>query len=301
MWSFLSGISMVCFAGSYSVALILEISRLYFRLPIRILFLFLFLGLGLFTHAVYLGMGASRPEAAPFSTWHDWCLVAAWLLAAVYFVSELRRPATTQGVFFLPVVLALVVAAYFLRNQPPFARSESLRAWGMLHGICLLVGTTTVGVGFAGGLMYLVQSYRLRSKMPPKEGLKLPTLEWLQSFTERMLVVSSAMIGLGLLTGVIMNIVSHANESANLPWTDPVVWSSAILFGWLAAVSIFNTLYRPARQGRKVAYLVVASFLFLAIELGIVFFAPSKHASASPTETTAQKNEAEESAAKEAP
>lgn len=278
MWTFLSGVSMVCFTCSYGIALALEFSRIYFRLPVRLFVLFAFLGVGLFTHAVYLGAGASRPDAAPFSTWHDWCLVAAWLLAAAYFVSELRRPATMQGVFFLPVVLALVGASYFLKDQPPFARSQSIYAWGMLHGISLLVGTTTVAIGFVGGLMYLVQSNRLRQKIPLKEGLKLPTLEWLQAFTERMLVVSSAMIGLGLLTGVIMNTVSHANDSANLPWSDPVVWSSAILFGWLAGMSAFNAVYRPARQGRKVAYLVVASFLFLAIELAIVFFAPSKHA-----------------------
>jgi hypothetical protein len=278
MWSFLSGVSMVCFSCSYGVALALEISRLYYRLPVRLIVLFAFLGIGLFTHAVYLGVGASRPNADPFSTWHDWCLVAAWLLAAVYFVSELRRPATMQGAFFLPVVLTLIAAAYFLRDQPPFARNESLRAWGILHGIALLFGTTAVAVGFASGLMYLVQSDRLRRKIPPKEGLKLPTLEWLQTFTERMLVVSSAMIGLGLMTGVIMNTVKHGSESSNIPWTDPVVWSSAILFAWLAAMTIFNWGYRPARQGRKVAYLVVASFLFLTIELAIVFFAPSKHA-----------------------
>ena len=278
MWSFLSGVSMVCFACSYGIALALEISRLYFRLPVRLIVLFAFLGIGLFTHAVYLGAGASRPSEDPFSTWHDWCLVAAWLLAAVYFVSELRRPATMQGVFFLPVVLALVAAAYFLRDQPPFARNQSLRAWGILHGIALLLGTTAVAVGFASGLMYLVQSDRLRRKIPLREGLKLPTLEWLQTFTERMLVVSSAMIGLGLMTGVIMNTVKHGSENTNIPWSDPVVWSSAILFAWLAAMTIFNWGYRPARQGRKVAYLVVASFLFLAIELGIVFFAPSQHA-----------------------
>ena len=301
MWSFLSGISIVCFSCSYGVALALEISRLYFRLPVRLVVLFTFLGLGLLTQAIYLGAGASRPEAAPFSTWHDWCLVAAWLLAAVYFVSELRRPATTQGVFFLPVVLTLIAAAYLLRDQPPFARSQSLRAWGMVHGICLLLGTTAVAVGFAGGLMYLVQSHRLRNKIPPKEGLKLPSLEWLQLFTERMLLLSSAMIGLGLLTGVIMNMVSHANTEVNLPWTDPVVWSSGVLFGWLAAMTIFNSLYRPARQGRKVAYLVVASFLFLAIELGIVFFAPSKHAASAGNQKAVDNGPSNVSQTREAP
>lgn len=278
MWSFLTGVSMVCFTCSYGVALALECSRLYFRLPVRLVLLFTFLLLGLFTHAVYLTAGASRPDAAPFSTWHDWCLVASWLLAAVYGVSELRRPATMQGVFFLPIVLALIGAAYLLRDQPPFPRNQTLYAWGMLHGVSLLVGVTSVAIGFVGGLMYLIQSYRLRMKIPPQKGLKLPTLEWLQRFTERMLVFSSVMIGIGLMTGVIINLVNHANDEGNFPWTDPVVWSSAILFGWLAAMGVFNTVYRPARQGRKVAYLVLASFFFLVIVLAIVLFAPSQHA-----------------------
>ena len=35
----------------------------------------------------------------------------------------------------------------------------------------------------------------------------------------------------------------------------------------------FNLFYRPAREGRKVAYLVVTSFLFLMLELAIVWWA----------------------------
>jgi hypothetical protein len=49
-----------------------------------------------------------------------------------------------------------------------------------------------------------------------------------------------------------------------------VVWSSAVLLLWLLASVAFQRLYRPARHGRKVAYLVLANFLFLVVELAIV-------------------------------
>ncbi|MEX0585010.1 MAG: hypothetical protein WD176_00095, partial [Pirellulales bacterium] len=64
-----------------------------------------------------------------------------------------------------------------------------------------------------------------------------------------------------------------------LPWTDPVVLSSSVLVGWMVAAWLFNHLYKPAQQGRKVAYLTVASFVFLVIVL-VSMLAPSKHGSA---------------------
>jgi hypothetical protein len=51
-------------------------------------------------------------------------------------------------------------------------------------------------------------------------------------------------------------------------WRDPLVVSSSAMLAWLAAAALFNLTYRAARQGRKVAYLTVASFLFLALVLG---------------------------------
>jgi hypothetical protein len=56
-----------------------------------------------------------------------------------------------------------------------------------------------------------------------------------------------------------------------------VIWTSSLLLAWLATAAIFGVVYRPARQGRKVAYLTVASFLFLVLALGLRLFLPSVH------------------------
>ncbi|HEY6564846.1 MAG TPA: hypothetical protein VIY86_10145, partial [Pirellulaceae bacterium] len=57
----------------------------------------------------------------------------------------------------------------------------------------------------------------------------------------------------------------------------PAFWSSSLLMLWIVTVSVFVAVYPPARGGRKIAYLTVASFVFSAIVLGIVLFGPSQH------------------------
>jgi hypothetical protein len=70
-----------------------------------------------------------------------------------------------------------------------------------------------------------------------------------------------------------------------MPWTDPVVWTSGILFVWLIIVLLFEFLYKPAQQGRKVAYLTLASFVFLGLVVGMVLIGPSEHASPQRSDT----------------
>ena len=268
----LSRITIFCFFASYGVTLLLEISRLFFRAPIRMAVIVVFATAGLFAHTVYLWLRVQDqlPSVTALSNWHDWCLLVAWVLASVYVWLTIVRPQSAVGVFILPLILSLVGAARLLVESPTFSPEQTRTIWGAIHGSVLLAGTIVVMFGFVAGLMYLVQSYRLKHKLPPSEGLRLPSLEWLQKENERALVISSVLLGLGLASGIVLNLVK--SETA-VSWSDPVVATSGILFAWLLAALCFNYAYKPARRGRKVAYLVVASFLFLVLELGIVLFA----------------------------
>ena len=276
----LSGISIVCFSTSYAVVLALEISRLFFRLPVRLVVMVGFALAGLFTHTVYLLMRAAHVAqgGSPLSSWYDWYLVAAWILAAVYLGLAISRPATTVGIFMLPVVLALIGIGYAFRDAAPFPRDRALQMWGMAHGVMLLLGTVAVSFGFVAGVMYLVQSWRLKHRALPQRGLKLPSLEWLQAINKQALIYSSCFIALGLLAGIVLNAIERRRTGTFVPWTDSVVISSAVLLSWLLAATLFEWLYKPAQQGRKIAYLTVASFLFLAFVMAILLGGGSQHA-----------------------
>jgi len=276
-------ITITCFAASYGVCLVMEASRLAFQARIRHLLIIVMAAAGLTAHSIYL-VAALRDQVAtgivaPLSNWHDFCLLAAWVLAAAYLYLTLRRPQHNVGLFVLPPVLGLIGLAVLFQTSAPFPRDDALIVWRMIHGLTLLVGTVAVTLGFATGLMYLVQAYRLKHKMLPRRGLRLPSLEWLQRFNGESLVVSTGMLAIGLISGVVLNLLRRSS-AGGVEWTDPVVLSSALLFAWLACMTVFESVYKPARQGRKVAYLTMASFLFLLLALGLVL--TGEHASVPP-------------------
>lgn len=275
----LSGITILCFTASYAVALSMEVTRLFFRMPVRFFLILGFTIAGLFAHTIHLWHRTQTGLAAglPLSSWYDWGLLAAWILTALYLGWAIRRPQSPIGLFMLPVVLALIGLAYSLEKAQAFRRDQALQLWGLAHGVLLMLGVVVVSFGFVAGVMYLVQSYRLKHKLQPSSLLRLPSLEWLQEANKHMLVHSLLLIVLGLGAGIVMNLIRTAGKGF-VPWTDPVVISSGVLVAWLLAATIFELTYKPAQQGRKVAYLTVANFVFLAIVLTMLATGSSEHA-----------------------
>ncbi|MCH2128264.1 MAG: cytochrome C assembly protein [Pirellulaceae bacterium] len=279
-----SGISLLCFTACYVVSLFLEGTRLLFQAGARFALIFGFAAAGLFAHSIYLIVRAQHEMAdgLPLSSWYDWCLVVSWTLAAGYLLFTVYRPRVALGLFVLPLVLGLIVVAWAWRELPPFSQSEATRGWGTIHGVALLLGTVVVALGFVAGSMYLVQASRLKRKLPPRHGLELPSLEWLQAANVHCLVVSSCLLVLGVVSGVILNLVKSVNEISTTPWSGSVVWGSGILLSWQFAAILFNRFYKPARQGKKIAYLTVASFIFVALAVGMALL--TRHGSPSGAE-----------------
>ncbi len=286
MGNILAGISLLCFGASYAVAWGLELFKLFVRSGWRRLLMLVFVWAGFAAHTLYLGYRAVEYSATPLSSSFDWCLVAAWMLVAAYLYLSYYYPLAPLGLYMLPLPLALVVAAAFA-DDTPFNANEAVRAWGAIHGIALLAGTLAVMVGFVAGLMYLVQSYRLKHKRPPSPGFRLPSLEWLENVNSRVIILSTILIGIGFLAGIILNLQSRDVGPA-VPWSDPVIWSSAMMFAWLTTAAVFNVLYRPSRRGRKVAYLTVVSFGFLVLTLTMFLLVDTEHGgSGAKTDATA--------------
>jgi ABC-type transport system involved in cytochrome c biogenesis permease subunit len=274
----LSGVGIICFAASYTVALALEVSRLLFRSGIRGAVMLGFAGAGLVAHTAFLYYRAVSSAGAPLSSQRDWYLVAAWVLVVVYLYLVYYHPRNPFGLFLLPLVLGLIGAGRYFAQAQPFAREPASKAWGVVHAGSIVLASVSVLVGFAAGLMYFVHVRRLKRKLPPGRGLRLPSLEWLQRTNSRAIVVSVLMLGVGVLSGIIL--VHDRQPTGRLPWYDPVVLGTILMFGWLLMAAVVGKLYRPARAGRKVAYLTVVSFVFLVIALAMGLFFNTQHGGA---------------------
>lgn len=286
----LSGISIFCFVASYTVALILEAARPWIRNRIPHRTAVCFAAAGVIAQTLFLMHRAKIGQTSPLSSPFDWYLLASWTLAALYVTLALIRPTIAIGLFLLPAILGLIGGSQFA-SQEPFAAERASRLWGNLHGVCLLLGTVTVILGFLAGLMYLVQSYRLKHKLLPTTGFRLPSLEWLQKINSRALFLSTGFIGVGFVSGIILNIIRHRDETDYVPWTDPLILITGAMFAYLFSAGVFSLVYRPARAGKKVAYLTVASFVFLVITLAVLVSGQTEHGN-QPTQAkvTTSKN-----------
>lgn len=269
----LPGVTVTCFLLSYLLALGLELSRLAVRFPGRNLILIGMLGLGWIAHTLFLvnqlsGGGGGDSSPLWLSSWFQWAILGAWGLAGTYLFLLIRNPQSAIGVFLTPPILVLIVLAMFVRNSPPFSPETTVGVWTSIHGVSLLVGTMFICFGVAFGAMYLVQSRRLKSKLRPSKGFSLPTLEFLQSMNRMSLFVSVVGLGLGMISGVAMNV----GEDGKIAWLSGGVVFAFALFIWSLVAAIIEVASQSSLGGRRTAYLAIANFVFLLIVLGIMLF-----------------------------
>ncbi len=270
MLAFLSEISITCVVSSYLVVLVLELLRLFGPIPGRRLLVIGMMSVGLLTHICYLllrattleGPGGQSQEVGLLATWSDWSLLLALGLATAFFVLYLRRPDTIISFFFLPAVMSLLGLAIALADRPPFSRTEAVEVWRSVHAMAMMAGSTAVLIGFLAGIMYLVQSRRLKQKRAGST-FRLPTLESLGRLNRRCLVGSTIAVGVGLIAGVVMNL----NRWGSVGWTDRGVLLSTLLLVWLLIATGIEYFYAPASRGRKAVYLTLASGGFLVLAM----------------------------------
>ena len=270
----LSHVQIFCFLASYSVALALEGSRLWFRSGIRGIAMLGFVVAGWFAHSAYLynsAVKAAEAGGSPLSSSRDWLLLAAWVMVMVYFYLACYHPTTHFGVFLLPLVLGLIVAARFA-DAKPFLREPASRIWGVIHGTSILLAAVAVLIGFAAGVMYLEQADRLKRKRQSGLKLRLPSLEWLQTVNSRTMLASMLLVGVAMASGIVLNLLN----GGSVPWNDPVVLGTLTMFAWLLLHVVIGAFYRPIRQGRKVAYLTLVSFVLLVV-LILGMFVSTRH------------------------
>ena len=250
-----------------------------FRSAVRGVLLVVIAGAGLTAHSAFLYYRAVHESGVPLSSNQDWYLLAAWVLAAVYLYLLWFRPRTPFGLALLPMVLGLIGTAALAADPRPFAREPASKVWGTIHGASILLAAVAVLLGFAAGVTYLGQRWRLRRKHGPLRGLRLPSLEWLQHANSHAILLAVFMLGIGIVSGVVLNSIRHANPAERLPWSDPVVLATTGMFAWLLIAVAIGHLHRPAWQGRKVAYLTVASFVVLVIVLALMLLPDTRHGS----------------------
>ena len=268
----LQRISITCFTASYLVVLALEISRTVFLAKWFKWIAVTATVAGLFAHVVYLALQefAIDGNGLMVGGWTGWFLAVSLVTIVIYLVLLLRHESSVVSLYLVPLALLAIAIGSWPGQNNSFSIRETRTIWNTIHGLSFLFSTVVVGLGFLFGIMYLAQARRLKKGQILK--IRMPSLEWLQLSGEKTLWTSAALLSVGVVSGVAINLINRSQGEGILPWLDPVIWTSSILLGWLIVSIVFHWLYKTSRPGRKISYLVMSCFIFLALEIGLVIF-----------------------------
>jgi ABC-type uncharacterized transport system permease subunit len=257
----MQNISLICFGLSYLLALLMELARLKWPSPGLRLAGWILGGAGLFAHSWYLALHQPSPATA-FGA----LLAVAWVLAVFYLYGSLHYSKRAWAVFVLPFVLALVglaVAMSFIDQESPSAGLESgKRIWGAIHGLFLVLASVGVCVGAIASVMYLIQARRLRMKLNPLGGVKMLSLERLESMNRRAINAAFPLLSVGLLIGVLL--VKSGGSGAE-GWFSVKVLATLGL--WLLFLVLLYLRYAVHLPGRRLAMLTLATSVLMVLVL----------------------------------
>jgi ABC-type transport system involved in cytochrome c biogenesis permease subunit len=266
-------LKVLCFAGTYGLALLAELSRLVVRSPIRWYLTVALTAMGWLVQTVFLAnLALKDPMILPVTTAFESMMVLSWIVALIGLYLMVHWPRQVAvGLFVLPLVLGLVVVAgWFAPRESDWLEWGGTTVfWGSVHGIFLLAGAVFTCLAFAAGLMYLAQMRRLKSKRPSRYGLVLPSLEQSERVNRAAITIAFPLLTFGLLIGVVLSLGAHGTIAGgasggtghNLSWTDPKVLSALVM--WLVFACLVHARFRPALRGRSVMMLTIVAFAFL--------------------------------------
>jgi len=276
----LTNVGIICFAASYSVSLLLEVSRFFFRSGIRGAVMFGFAAAGWVAHSAYLYhhialLQNSNQNGSLFAGVQGWLFAVAWVIAALYLYLAVYFPRTPFGIFLLPLVLAAIGAGVHFADASPFPADSVGQIWRIVHGVSFLLVTVTIFLGFVTGVMYLVQASNLKHKRPMLGHRRLPTLEWLQTTNTRLIGFLIVVLTVGILSGLALNAINMRQHRSSVSPFDPMVIMTMVMFVFLLLFAVTATklfgwstgallpLWPPAREGKRLALVTLICFVAL--------------------------------------
>jgi ABC-type transport system involved in cytochrome c biogenesis permease subunit len=264
-------LSILCFAGTYGLALLAELARPLVRSALRWYLAAGLMALGWLVQTAFLANLTIKSPMAAVGTAFGSMMVLSWILALIGLYLMVREPRPMAvGIFVLPMVLGLVILAGWAspRQSDWLEWGGTIAFWGTVHGVFLLAGAVFTCVAFFAGLMYLAQMRRLKAKRPSRIGLALPSLEQSERINRGAITLAFPLLTFGLLIGMVLSIAPRGHGTESMPssahilrWNDSKVLSALAM--WLVFAILLHARFRPAMRGRSVMVLTILAFAFL--------------------------------------
>ncbi|MCX5909634.1 MAG: c-type cytochrome biogenesis protein CcsB [Deltaproteobacteria bacterium] len=230
------------------------------------------LAMGFGVHSLALLIRYFEAGYTPVTNWHESLSFFSWSIVGLFLLLYGKYRVAVFAAFVAPIAALLIILASLFPKEilplPPVLESF----WLPIHVSLAFLGNALFTLGFAAGVMYLIQEWQIKSKKIGAFYRRLPTLKVLDDLNYRCLTVGFPLLTLGIISG---SVWAESAWGSYWSWDPKETWS---LITWFLYAALLHARLSAGWRGRKAALLAIAGFgALLFTFFGVSFFLPGFH------------------------
>jgi ABC-type uncharacterized transport system permease subunit len=255
-------VALVFAAAFYLFATGRALLRLINNRPIgRTLHVLTAIGFGF--HTLALLQFTAATGHVPFTTQHEILFLVGWCTISLYLILHTWMPMDQGALFLLPLVIVQMILFLFLPEEttgvkPPIGLGLKT------HLALLILAYAALGIGWVGGLMYLIQERQLRKQRVSRFLRFFPPLESLESMHFQCTLAGFLLLVLAMIGGMFWHKEVHGTWLAfnlKIGFSFLVIASYGAVLG---ARRLWSYRGRPAVFLSSITFVLLMVFLLVA-------------------------------------
>ena len=231
-----------------------------------------FLLAGLFIHTVSIILRWISSGHPPIVSFHEVFSFLAWALCLAFLLFQMGHRLKALGAFISPVITLVTVLSIIHPKKilplPPALQSY----WLPIHASISLISYALLTMSFCISIMYLIQERQIKKKRLGAIFKRLPSLQTLDTMSEKCLKIGFPFLTLGIITG---SIWAEKAWGAYWSWDPKETWS---LVTWLLYAALLHQRLTVGWRGKRSAYMTIVGFLALLFTfIGVTYLLPGAH------------------------
>jgi ABC-type transport system involved in cytochrome c biogenesis permease subunit len=259
----------------YAFGVVQSILALTLKRPLyeKTSFAVLAVAFGLHTSWLLLrGISAGR---SPLLGTQEMCAFLSWSLVVFYLIAYRWYRAAALKAFIFPIVLVLAAIAAIspvTSVEILMANKPLERVLFPVHAGLILLAYAAFFIGFAAGLMYIIQERELKNKRFGRIFYRLPSLDTCDAISFRALAVGFVLLTLGIAAGFYW----QGLRDGRFWHGEPIEIFSVVT--WIIYFLFIQTRMNARWGGRAAALASIVSFLIVICSLvGVRYLGGSLH------------------------
>jgi cytochrome c-type biogenesis protein CcsB len=227
--------------------------------------------LGFAFHTAALVARVIGDRQVPLTNFYEAMAFFSWALVLVFLLVEYRYRILILGSFILPLAFLTLVSVAALPKQMRELNPMFQSVWIFIHVSLTMLGLVAFTIAFVAGVVYLIQERLLKSRRFNPMSSELPSLDLLDGFNQKAVILGFPLLTLGMITGAMLS------ENIWKAYFSLQPVETLTLVTWLFYFAMLHGRLTVGWRAKKAAYLAVVGFIVVVLTVGVNFFAKGPH------------------------